>query len=39
MEEELADVTDLLRVAIAAGLPATRALAEVGRRHRGPARR
>ena len=35
MEEELADVTDLLRVAIAAGLPATRALAEVGRRHRG----
>jgi tight adherence protein C len=35
MDEELADVTDLLRVAIAAGLPATRALAEVGRRHAG----
>ena len=35
MEEELADVTDLLRVAIAAGLPASRALEEVGRRHAG----
>jgi tight adherence protein C len=35
VEEELADVVDLLRVAIGAGLPATRALAEVGRRHAG----
>jgi tight adherence protein C len=32
---ELADVLDLLRVAMGAGLPATRALAEVGRRHPG----
>jgi tight adherence protein C len=32
---ELADVLDLLRVAVEAGLPAVRALAEVGRRHRG----
>jgi tight adherence protein C len=32
---ELADVLDLLRVAVAAGLPTGRALAEVGRRHRG----
>jgi len=35
MEAELADVLDLLRVAIAAGLPPKRALAEVGRRHPG----
>ena len=35
MEGELADVVDLLRVAIGAGLPASRALAEVGRRHTG----
>jgi tight adherence protein C len=35
MALELADVVDLLRVALGAGLPATRALAEVGRRHPG----
>jgi tight adherence protein C len=35
MEAELADVLDLLRVAVAAGLSPARALAEVGRRHRG----
>lgn len=35
MEAELADVLDLLRVAVAAGLSPTRALAEVGRRHHG----
>jgi tight adherence protein C len=35
IELELADVTELLRVAIAAGLPPVRALAEVGRRHPG----
>jgi tight adherence protein C len=35
MEAELADVLDLLRVAVAAGLPPRRALAEVGRRHAG----
>jgi len=33
MEAELADVLDLLRVAVAAGLAPWRALAEVGRRH------
>ena len=32
---ELADVLDLLRVAVAAGLPVSRALGEVGRRMRG----
>ncbi|MEA2126665.1 MAG: tight adherence protein [Solirubrobacteraceae bacterium] len=32
---ELPDVLDLLRVALEAGLPPTRALAEVGRRHAG----
>ncbi|HWH94922.1 MAG TPA: type II secretion system F family protein, partial [Baekduia sp.] len=32
---ELADVLELLRVAVAAGLPTGRALAEVGRRHGG----
>jgi tight adherence protein C len=32
---ELADVLDLLRVAVAAGLPTGRALGEVGRRHGG----
>jgi tight adherence protein C len=32
---ELADILDLLRVAVAAGLPTGRALAEVGRRHGG----
>jgi tight adherence protein C len=32
---ELADVLDLLRVAVAAGLPTGRALAEVGARHSG----
>jgi tight adherence protein C len=32
---ELADALDLLRVAVAAGLPTQRALTEVGRRHRG----
>jgi tight adherence protein C len=35
VEAELADVLDLLRVAVAAGLPPRRALAEVGRRHAG----
>jgi tight adherence protein C len=35
MAAELADVLDLLRVAVAAGLPLGRALAEVGARHRG----
>jgi tight adherence protein C len=35
IEAELADVLDLLRVALAAGLAAPRALAEVGRRHPG----
>jgi tight adherence protein C len=33
IEAELADVLDLLRVAVAAGLAPKRALAEVGRRH------
>jgi len=32
---ELADILDLLRVAVAAGLPTGRALGEVGRRHGG----
>ena len=35
IEEEFADVLDLLRVALGAGLTASRALAEVGRRHPG----
>jgi tight adherence protein C len=35
MTLELADVLDLVRVAVAAGLPPLRALAEVGRRHGG----
>jgi tight adherence protein C len=35
IESELADVLDLLRVAVAAGLSPARALAEVGRRHTG----
>ena len=35
MEAELADVLDLLRVAVAAGLSPGRALQEVGRRHPG----
>ena len=35
IESELADVLDLLRVAIAAGLAPRRALAEIGRRHPG----
>ena len=35
MEAELADVLDLLRVAVAAGLSPPRALAEVGARHPG----
>ena len=35
VEAELADVLDLLRVALAAGLAPMRALAEVGRRHPG----
>ncbi|HEX5620647.1 MAG TPA: type II secretion system F family protein [Solirubrobacteraceae bacterium] len=35
IEAELADVLDLLRVAVAAGLTPGRALAEVGRRHLG----
>ena len=33
--EELADVLDLLRVAVGAGLPVGRAIGEVGRRMRG----
>lgn len=36
MSHELADVLDLLRVAVEAGLPVGRALAEVGRRCSGP---
>lgn len=36
MASELPDVLDLLRVAVEAGLPASRALAEVGRRRPGP---
>ena len=35
IEDELADVLDLLRVAVAAGLAPKRALAEVGRHHHG----
>jgi tight adherence protein C len=35
MDEELADVLDLLRVAVAAGLSPWRAIGEVGRRHPG----
>jgi tight adherence protein C len=35
VERELADVLDLLRVAVAAGLPPLRAAGEVGRRHPG----
>jgi tight adherence protein C len=35
IEAEIADVLDLLRVAVAAGLAPIRALAEVGRRHPG----
>jgi tight adherence protein C len=35
IEAELADVLDLLRVAVAAGLSPGRAIAEVGRRHAG----
>jgi tight adherence protein C len=35
MADELADVAALLRVAVEAGLPPSRALAEVGRRHPG----
>ena len=35
MSREIADVLDLLRVAVDAGLPVTRALGEVGRRHSG----
>jgi tight adherence protein C len=35
MEAELAEILDLLRVALAAGLPPRRAMAEVGRRHAG----
>ena len=35
MADELADVADLLRVATEAGLPSSRAMAEVGRRHPG----
>ena len=35
MEAELADVLDLLRVAVAAGVSPARALGEVGARHRG----
>src|SRR4051812_11686601 len=35
MATELPDVLDLLRVAVEAGLPVGRAIAEVGRRHRG----
>lgn len=36
MQAELADVLDLVRVAVDAGLSVRRALAEVGRRHPGP---
>jgi len=36
MAVELADVLDLLHVAVAAGMPAMRALGEVGRRRGGP---
>jgi tight adherence protein C len=36
LEQELADVLDLLRVALGAGLPPRKALAEIGRRHPGP---
>jgi tight adherence protein C len=35
MADELADVADLLRIAVEAGLPSSRAMAEVGRRHPG----
>ncbi len=35
MERELPDVLDLIRVAVGAGLPANRALAQVGLRHPG----
>ncbi len=35
MEDQLADVLDLLRVAVGAGLPTGRALSEVSRRHPG----
>jgi tight adherence protein C len=35
MQAELPDVVDLLRVALEAGLPIRRAVAEVGRRHHG----
>jgi tight adherence protein C len=35
MEDELADVLELLRVAVEAGLPTGRALGEIGRRHPG----
>ena len=36
MARELPDLLDLLRVSVEAGLPLSRALAEVGRRHNGP---
>jgi tight adherence protein C len=39
VEAELADVLDLLRVAVGAGLTPRRALREVGRRHPGPLAR
>jgi tight adherence protein C len=39
MEAELPDLLDLLRVSIEAGLPVSRALGDVGRRHRGPLAR